>query len=343
MSEEENIYQIIAKEFAGEISDLERFQLEEWKKKSPLNQRVYLTLKRAWNESSVITNRTREEKLFQKIITGIKEEGPGEKQRPLYLKSKSRKNFFWKYAMAAMVAIIIASAWLIQRMQIDNSHKDETPEVAYIEKTNPNGQKSNIHLSDGTAIQMNAGSRIKFPAVFANDKRVIELEGEAFFTVVSDPERPFTVLSGTLSTTALGTAFNIKAFPDEERMKISLAEGKVVVNRIDRPDQKSYFLNPGESIEYNKQNQNIRKIGFSPESEFAWKEGVITFKKASFEEIIYKLERWYGVKFVVRRQKVIKKGFTGSFKKKSLDEVLKGISFSSDFEYEIKDKTVIIR
>ena len=343
MSEEERIYEIIAKEFAGEISDLERFQLEAWKKQSSLNQRTYLTLKRAWNKNSIITNRDREEKLFQKIISGIKEDDSAVKQIHLYSKTGPRKKSYWKYAIAAAIMIMISSAWLVQKMQVNDNPQEVVPNVVYIEKTNPNGQKSNIHLSDGTVIIMNAGSRIKYPAVFAKDKRVIELEGEAFFTVASDRERPFTVLSGTLSTTALGTAFNIKAFPDEERMKISLAEGKVVVDRINHPDEESYFLHPGESIEYNKQNRNITKTRFSPESEFAWKEGIISFKKASFEEIVHTLERWYGVKFIVQRKKVIKKGFTGSFKKKSLEEVLKGISFSSDFQYQIKDKTVIIR
>lgn len=343
MTEDEKIYQIIAKEFAGEISDLERFQLEEWKKNSTRNERIYLTLKRAWNENSAITNRSREEKVFQKVITGIKEGNSKNKQLPIYPKSRPPKNIYWKYAVAIVIVIMVAAALLIQDTTSDNNQEEVTPELSYIEKTNPNGQKSNIHLSDGTVIIMNSGSWIKYPAVFAKDKRVIELEGEAFFTVASDQKRPFTVLSGTLSTTALGTAFNIKAFPEEESMKISLAEGKVVVNRIDQPTEQSYFLNPGESIEYNKQNRNIRKIKLLSQSDFDWKEGVITFKRASFEEIIHTLERWYGVKFVVQRKKVIKKGFTGSFKKKSLDEVLKGISFSSNFQYEIKDKTVVIK
>ena len=343
MLEEEKIYQIIAKEFAGEISDLERFQLETWKKASFLNQNIYLTLKRAWHENSVVTNPSREEKLFQKITARINEDDQPEKPKPLYLQSTRKKNFYGKYAIAAMIIIMVMSAWFLQNMQTHNNQKAVNPAVAFIEKTNPNGQKSNIHLSDGTVITMNAGSRIKYPAVFPKDKRVIELEGEAFFAVAGDSKRPFTVLSGTLSTTALGTAFNIKAFPEEKRLKISLAEGKVVVNRIDQPDEERYVLNPGESIEYNKQNRNIKKIRFSPESEFAWKEGIITFKKASFDEIVHTLERWYGVKFIVQRKKVIKNGFTGSFKKKSLEEVLNGIGFSSDFQYEIRDKTVVIR
>lgn len=340
--EEEKIYQILAKEFAGEISDIERYQLEKWQKASPLNKNIYLTLKRAWNENSLILDSAKEERLFQKIAAEIKSMDPEKRELNTYRDSTRRKNNYWKYVAAAIV-LTIAATWTVRKLTEVNDKKVVVSEIPYVEKTNPNGQKSNIQLSDGTVIIMNAGSRIRYPARFPENERMIELEGEAFFTVSTDPKRPFRVLSGTLSTTALGTAFNVKAFNNDESMRISLLEGKVVVNRTDQPLDEGYLLSPGESIEYNKKNHNVTKIKNSLESDLSWTKGVIIFKSASIQEIIHKLERWYGVKFIIERKKPVKKGFTGSFKNKSLDEVLKGISFSSDFQYEINDKVIVIK
>ena len=126
---------------------------------------------------------------------------------------------YWR--IAASVTLVIGLSYLA--MNLFTSNPDESDYfVEYIEKSNPSGQKSTVHLKDGSRIILNSNSKVKFPVEFSDSERVIELEGEAYFEVAKDASRPFRVKTANTMTTALGTTFNIDAFEEENDIKISL-------------------------------------------------------------------------------------------------------------------------
>lgn len=137
---------------------------------------------------------------------------------------------YWQGAVAAAMLVMglaIGGWW-----QLRNEKKPEVPitTVVMTVRDNPPGMKSVLRMGDGTVIHLNANSRLTHPERFATDQREVWLEGEAFFEVAHDPTRPFTVHSGDLSTTVLGTSFNMRAGKtDEEKWAVSLVTGKVVV------------------------------------------------------------------------------------------------------------------
>lgn len=242
------------------------------------------------------------------------------------------------------VAAAIAMLTAISFVFYDNFRTDEpltTFEV--INKENPKGQKSTIYLNDGSKIILNANSSISYRKPFRKDKREITLEGEAFFEVAKDENRPFTVKSGNIATTALGTSFNIKAYPEGQQVKVSLATGKVRIDEVsNNANNNTHLLEPGQELTYSPIS-GYTKTPFDNDEVLAWVHGVIHFKNADAEAVITKLESWYGVDIDTANESTRTWNITARFDNESLENVLQSLSYSEKFEYTINEKNILIK
>ncbi len=244
------------------------------------------------------------------------------------------------YRVAASLLLIVAfSMILYQLTQLqEQAVVSETNEVKVIQKENPKGQKSNFKLPDGTNVWLNAKSSISFPQKFSDSIRLVKLQGEAFFEVVENPQIPFVVQAGTVFTRALGTSFNVNNY-DSTSLSVSLVTGKVLVTR----EKNEMVLNPGEKIIYQQAGDAMIKKEFNYKQEISWIDGVIYFENANFNEIENVLERWYGVDITVEGLDNKNWSYNGSFDNQSLEVVLKRLSFSKNFDFNIEDKSVKIK
>jgi ferric-dicitrate binding protein FerR (iron transport regulator) len=172
----------------------------------------------------------------------------------------------------------------------------------------------------------------------------VYLEGEAFFNVVKDTNRPFIVRTNEMSTTALGTSFNVSAYSVENRHKVSLLTGRVVVeNTSIKGEKESEVLLPGEQIIYSRDNNDFHKVAFDLELETAWSNGIIMFEDTNFKSVILTLERWYGVQFeIINESKKSEDAFSGIFENQSLERVLEILSFSGGFTFKSSDNQIVI-
>lgn len=248
--------------------------------------------------------------------------------------------YFRFWTVAASVCVLLGfGVWVyVQNLgKVDQ----QVASVTTITKSNPEGRKSTITLPDGSMVILNAGSSMTFPSQFGNTREV-RLNGEAFFEVVKNTEKPFTVHSGAISTTALGTSFNIRHYPDEPISTVSLATGKVVVESEGSTSSLREVLLPGEQIVARKDQANFEKNNFNYKDVILWKEKIIYFERADWNQIKRKLERWYGVSISdVNPNKEV--SYTGQFEDQSLANVLTSIGYSLNFKYDInQDKSVRI-
>jgi len=255
-----------------------------------------------------------------------------------------RKSVFKSFGFALRVAAIIVLAVLASISLQHTFPSDATVEqVAYVTKSNPAGQKTTIFLEDGSKVMLNAASTLTYPEHFTPAERRLQLEGEAFFEVAKDAERPFTVVAHGMATTALGTSFNIRAYEDENNISIALATGKVKVESSETSAHAEvYQLLPGESLTYDIALEKYKKEPFDPKAQLAWKDGIIYFHEASFQHVIDKLSRWYGVSFAIENQPEQSWKYTGEFSKENLENVLLSISYAKQFDFKIDDNTVKI-
>ena len=255
----------------------------------------------------------------------------------------------WSKALFLKIAaslVFVSSMLYVAYHEVQ--HEKPEPDIVYeqVVKENPRGQKLTVFLADGSKVILNAGSTLRFTKPFHPERRVVTLEGEAFFEVARDSLRPFQVVSGELTTTALGTSFNIAAYPKDTYIQVSLTSGKVKVNYQQSAENKKpeeYYLLPGEQLDYDKKHQVLAKEPFDTDKVLAWKEGVIYLENEDQATVIETLERWYGIHIEVEGKSAAAWSVTAKFNNQSLKSVLTSLSYTMGFEFDIKEDHVIIK
>lgn len=267
-----------------------------------------------------------------------------EKTRYIHKPVKKRPLTFAGWA-AIFLAIAMTGIGLYAVTEFHTAkEKQASHKTRMIERSNPAGRTSNISLPDGTRIKLNSSSTIVFPEEFPSDIRQVSLVGEAFFDVAEAPSRPFIINTGRFTTTVLGTSFNISAYPSSGEVKVAVLSGKVFVeNREGTEGKSSLAITREEMAVFNKASGQLDKRAYDYLKEIAWKDNIIHFEDADFEEIIEKLTQWYGVTFVMHKEITSEKDYTVTYENKSLETVLQGLSFVYDFEFTIDNKVVTIK
>ncbi|WP_339756744.1 FecR family protein [Algoriphagus aquimarinus] len=275
--------------------------------------------------------------LHQRILENIE---VGEKVNviPISIASKrkrpSKPNFLWVAAISiAILSLLGLGVW---NAVLKNSTTIDYGE--YITKETAKGQRLTAILSDGSKVVLNSGGKLSYQQFFSDTARIVLLEGEAFFEVAEDKNRPFRVITGKTVTTALGTSFNINQ--GNEDVRISLVSGKVEVGITDNAGAKeSLSLLPGEQVVADVQGPiSFIKENFDPEEVTAWQRDVLFFKNASSAAVFQKIELWYGVDIHSDKDYHTKEDwhYTGSFEGEKLEDVLSSIGFVKGFSYTIK-------
>ncbi|MDN5200003.1 FecR domain-containing protein [Fulvivirgaceae bacterium BMA10] len=282
---------------------------------------------------------------IQRIWHGV-ERNMDDHSKAIRLPERGTITARWMKIAAVLIGFVII-AGLAYVLNIDRQEDTEIIAIRYIEKSTSKGQKSSFKLPDGSKVKLNANSKLRFPEVFSENERRINLIGEAFFEVTKDSLRPFVITSGDIRTTVLGTSFNVRAYPKEEKIKVAVESGKVAVEdgKLDvvKASRNTTVLLPKEMAVYSKGQGTIKKKNFLEMAQFGWKNGIIYFKNADIHEILEILENWYGVSFVVEERLNEAKDYTAIYHNKSLETVLYGLSFVFDFEYTIDNKVVTLK
>ncbi|RZS97506.1 FecR family protein [Cecembia calidifontis] len=256
--------------------------------------------------------------------------------------SNGKNTIEWRL-WAAIISIFIVASLLLYNGKEGHLPEEYKTEIknTEVQKSAPKGKKTKIKLPDGSLVYLNSESSITYLTDFS-DKRTIHLKGEAFFEVQSDPSKPFTVVTGPISTQALGTSFNINAYEEDLEIIVALASGKIKVSH--ELNGQEVFVDPGEAVDYNMGDSHITKDQVDIQKILNWKNGILHFEKIPFPQVIKTLERWYGVDFEVKNQKDLPLyKCSGTFQPNEyLSNVLAVLAHSVDFNYTIQGKKVIL-
>lgn len=218
-----------------------------------------------------------------------------------------------------------------------------TAVLKYNQLTVPYGKKFEVALSDGSHVFLNSGSKLKYPVNFiAGKPRNVYLDGEAYFAVAKDSQRPFTVITDDMKTRVLGTEFNVSSYKNENNTSTVLVEGSVDVYHA----QEEYIsgavrLVPGQRAVF--ENNEIAVAQVNVEKYIAWKEGKLFFVDDPFNLILKELERHFNVEIENRYEALGSKKFTGTFDEESLEQILRVCSEHTPFEYEWENGKISIR
>lgn len=164
-----------------------------------------------------------------------------------------------------------------------------TQTQAYNTLATPRGGRFAIQLPDGTKVWLNAATTLKFPVAFSGNERRVQLDGEAYFEVAHDAQKPFYVTARGQQIKVLGTHFNVNSYADENGIRTTLLQGSVQVSAAG----KEALLKPGQ--EAILQSGNITTQKANMERATAWKDGLLDMDGQSLEEIMRQVSRWYNV------------------------------------------------
>ena len=189
-------------------------------------------------------------------------------------------------------------------MVVYNEKATDPP--AFHELTIPRKTSYQLLLPDGSRVWLNAASSIRYPSSFQGKTREVIVTGESYFEIAKDTARPFIVMVNGIRVQATGTAFNIKAYPEEPYLGITLTEGSVKVSTAD----KSRALHVSEQLQIrNAQNWSIKKV--DTDDVTAWTNNKLQLSDMSIDELKHNLERWYDITVIV--QDKIEKHLNGTF------------------------------
>ncbi len=165
----------------------------------------------------------------------------------------------------------------------------------------PIGSRAVVQLSDGTEVNLNYGSKIKYPRNFTGDTREIVLEGEGYFDVAHNPDKPFIVKAGKLNIVALGTVFNVQAYPGDDVISTTLVEGKVAIERTfsGGKSERIGTMIPDQHVTYNLISDKVFSTKENVEKYVAWKNGKLVFDNEPITGIADKLSRMFNVEIEI--------------------------------------------
>lgn len=301
---------LLQRYIAGDVTETERKQVLEWIEESPEHLQEYRA------------QRTLYDLALWRTDIDIKETAP-------------EKRFSWKepvrevLKIAAIFALVFAGSYYWW----NRPEKSEAVQSVYV----PAGQRAELVLADGTKVWLNSQSRLTFPAVFDGKTRNVRLDGEGYFAVKADEGHPFIVKTGRYDVRVLGTEFNVIAYASDSIWRTALLKGKVEITgqgiHMELEPDMQVCLDGGSLVK--------KPIG--NKDHFRWREGLICFNDISLEDMIHKLELYYGVKIVVKNHHILHNHYTGKFRTKDgIEHVLRVLRLNNRFMYTKDDETNVI-
>jgi transmembrane sensor len=337
------IRELIEKFYSGKCSEEEKQEIIDWFRENPVALENYFS-ESEWRDFVY------SEQLDSQVSDSLLKE---------ILKTTQRKttviSLFKKVAVAASVALLIGIGW-----KYFFGNKIENPAIAsakplLIDTLNSGNETIALMLPDSSLVYLFPDSRLRY-SFFDNNKRDVYLTGEASFAVTKNPSKPFTVYSGTLSTTALGTKFIVTAFTDSNFIKVKLMEGKVVIKPADgnyTKLKKDHYLMPGEEFEWNKREVTavVKKKEKEHNKEEPSAEGKITtasnwymFNNQSMAQVLDQLSSIYHVHIRYNQEDIRKINFIGRIEKTdSIQTILNDIALLNNLVVTRQGNTYSIR
>lgn len=227
------------------------------------------------------------------------------------------------------------------RLVYDAGNQRES-KVEYNELKVPFGKKFEIVLSDGSHVFLNSGTSLKYPVAFANGtNREVYLDGEAYFSVAQEVDRPFIVITKSMNTQVYGTKFNVSSYSNENNTTTVLVEGSVGVypSGGNRTNEMLRIV-PGERALLSDDHIMVDKVNVKKYT--AWTTGQLFFNDDEFNKILKELERHFDVVIHNGIEAMNHKKFTGTFTHETIEEILNVFQEHTPFEYTRNEKVITI-
>lgn len=248
-------------------------------------------------------------------------------------------SFLRTWITAACFILVFLGILLVVKIRKNPTGKNT--EVAYARNSTAAGEKKLVILGDGSRVFMNGESSISYQQAFAGKTREIYLQGQAYFQVSHNKNRPFIIHTGKLKVQVLGTTFDIKNYADDPGATVTVGSGKVSVNAQEHKG--TWILSPGQQLSYDPNSGKTVKKEVDTADYLSWRDGALTFRNVELRGIARELQRAYGVKIHIKQTGLDTRKFSLRIREKeNITQIMEMLSTAGSFRYSIRDRTVSI-
>jgi ferric-dicitrate binding protein FerR (iron transport regulator) len=236
--------------------------------------------------------------------------------------------YIWASRIAAILLIPLLLFFTYRNARVEKLNN-----ATWIEINAPAWTRIQFNLPDGTKGWLNSNSKLRYKGNFISNRQV-KLEGEAFFDVRKNPDRPFTVSADNIQLKVLGTRFNISSYRNENNIEVVLEEGSLLFN--DPKSNKQYTMVPNDLITYDKTRMDFSTKPVQAQKYLSWKEGKLVFRNDPLDVIARRVGRWYNVDVEVNVEICQELSLFATFTDENLEEVLELLKQSLPIDYRIE-------
>jgi len=319
-------YRITARYLAGQCSQKEREEIEGRMAEDENFNSFVIKLKNIYSHNPNVPEFTSKEQSFQKLQTRIYY---SDRRRECQSTGRNilegiTQFVFRKQALAfTMMILILVSGVYITYKNLQTV--DTTEQMAYKTISVDKGKKSRVVLNDGTIINLDAGSNIRYSANFKEDRQ-IWLTGEAYFQVAHDTSHPFIVHANKAVVQVLGTKFNVRSWKESKSVSVAVTEGKVKLSRDGNSNSKAVFIPKGMVSFLPKEGNPSNPKADDVENYISWLKNEIVLEDVALSEVLSQLNRWYNFEFKVQDPELYKLRLSVHIKKTNVNDILNLIS-----------------
>ena len=368
---------LLSKKLSNEATSEDLVELQSILLNSPdLHPQIDM-LTEMWQQGSVANNvrseaaymrhimKHRDEFFVEENPIEINSDDPVFEKEPGFFHALFSKKKLTIFSSLVFLVLITGAIYIF----IQRKEANPQTEQAISSIVTKNGNRTKIVLPDGSQVWLNAGSNLDYNnSVFNKDLREVTLNGEAYFDVTKNADKPFIIHTKKMDVKVIGTAFNVRSYSYEKTAEASLIRGSIEVTLKDRKDQK-IILKPNEKIsiannaieapvEKPEKTSVIRndvrsipqfvvnELKPSPKydiiPEIAWTQNKLFFEDESLEDIALRLERWFNKKVTIANESLKNIRYTGNFENETMEEVLSYLKLSKTFNFRLGNDNVVI-
>ena len=309
----------IAKYLSGNMSPEEVVRLEAWLEEDPANQQLLKEALGVWQagEEEPFPNFDKDvDKAWKQVAQHIQRPDTGTTRVVRFTASR------WVAGVAASVAMVALALWAWFQWPAQES--------ALVAFATGVGETREILLPDSSKVWLNERSKLSYTGDFS--LRSLQFEGEAFFEVRRMEDSPFRVESQGTLTEVLGTSFNLRAYPEEEKVELTVETGKVAFAQEAAPETR-VEVTAGSSAVFERKEQKLSETEEKISNAIAWRTGRLEFDDATLETVRMSFERLYGIRLEAEDPAIWKCHYTGAFDQVAPEEVAETVAFTLNLEF----------
>ncbi len=234
---------------------------------------------------------------------------------------------------AAILFVVLGTTWGIYK-----TTQHSIPRISYTLIEVKSGQHKTVKLPDGSTVTLNACTRLTIPNKFTGKERRIQLDGEAYFSVVPDINMPFIVETSDMNVQVLGTSFNVKAYSEDDQYSICVESGKVQLNL----ENANIRLTADEQVIVDKNNGDFMKQEEPVTRVLSWRNNGLYFNRTPLRSVLHELYRIYGQRVELSADVDGSIQIFGGHDNKSFESILNSICYATGLNYKKENDRLVI-